>query len=110
MSRTPANTSTASRANAAARSAPYGSRLGGDGTAGYTAPVQTSEQMRQWVGGWATTGPALNRIRLDELRAMTPEAYRRAIAVALDLGVRFRVSRPTSGLVEQQRLFAKIRR
>ena len=81
---------------------------------GYTPVMDTSPQMRRWVEGWIAAGPALDRIRIDELRRMTPEthrrateAHRRAIEALLDLGYRFRQPRRTSGLVEQQALLHK---
>ncbi len=74
----------------------------------YAVPVDARDQMKRWVDGWAETGPALDRLRREELRRMTPEAHRRAIASLLDLGCRFRTPRPTSGLVEMQDLLAKI--
>jgi hypothetical protein len=71
--------------------------------------VNSRDEMKRWVDGWAETGRALEGIRREELRRMTPDAHRRAIASLLDLGCRFRTSRPTSGLVEMQDLLARIR-
>jgi len=69
-----------------------------------------ARDLKWWVETWARAGPALEAVRLRELRTM-PEADRlRTIDALLDLGARLAVPRPTSGLVEQQRLFAKVRR
>ena len=71
----------------------------------------SDEQIREWVKSWDWTGRALETVKRLELEAMTDadtRAYLRElftrwqpadIAVILD-----------SGLVEQQRLFAKARR
>ena len=65
-----------------------------------------------WVDHWKRVGPILEKIRHDELRAMTDEESAQA---CIDL-FEFAVSSPsyqerkTSGFVEQQRLFMKLRR
>jgi hypothetical protein len=64
---------------------------------------------RRWVAAWRGAGPALERIRRAELRRL--DAYR-AIALLCgpaDYGVEPRAPKPTSGLIEQQRWFAKAR-
>lgn len=67
--------------------------------------------MGRWADTWERAGRELARIRRRELEAMTDEDVRRAIADlfsdALTAGL---PSRMTSGLVEQQRLFAALRR
>jgi hypothetical protein len=65
---------------------------------------------RRWVETWKTAAVELERIRRQELRSL--DAY---TAIALLCGPADyrqppRAPRPTSGLVEQQRLFAKARR
>ena len=65
-------------------------------------------QGRRWVKTWQRAGPELDRIRRDELRAA--DAYG-AIARLLGPGNYReppRAPRPTSGLIEQQRLFLKM--
>jgi hypothetical protein len=62
-------------------------------------------QGRRWVKTWQRAGPELDRLRRDELR--TADAY---AAIARLLGPASyreppRAPKPTSGLVEQQRLF-----
>jgi AcrR family transcriptional regulator len=67
------------------------------------------EQLRRTVALWRSAGPELERIRLRELSRLTPEAQKRAINDLLDLGYRLRRTRVSSGLVEQQALFGKLR-
>jgi hypothetical protein len=66
--------------------------------------------LKRWAENWASAGQALEALRRGELQAMTDDDVRRAIAdlfsgpMPADLA-----PRTTSGLVEQQRLFAKLR-
>jgi hypothetical protein len=65
---------------------------------------------RRWVQAWKDAGPDLERIRRQELRGL--DAYR-AIALLCgpaDYHVAPRAPKPTSGLVEQQRLFGLVSR
>jgi len=70
------------------------------------------EAQRAWARTWRETGKALEAIGRSELRALTPEKALRATDDLLSLGSEITVSaerRRTSGLVEQQRLFARLR-
>jgi hypothetical protein len=67
------------------------------------------EQGRRWVAAWKRAAPELERMRREELRRL--DAYQ-AIALLCgpaDYTVEPRAPKPTSGLVEQQRFFQKIR-
>jgi hypothetical protein len=67
-------------------------------------------QGRHWVRTWQDAAPRLERIRREELRGL--DAYT-AISWLLgpaDYRTPPRAPRPDSGLVEQQRLFQKLRR
>jgi hypothetical protein len=72
----------------------------------------TSEQnaaARRWVEAWRAAGPALEAVRVEELRGLDG---RRAIALLTgpaDYRAEPRKARPSSGLVEQQRWFMKAR-
>ena len=69
----------------------------------------TAQQARAWVRQWETAGPALARLRAAEIRR-TPMAV---VALQLEtawLAARLVPRAPSSGLVEQQRLFALARR
>jgi hypothetical protein len=70
------------------------------------------ETQKAWARNWQATGEALEKIRRAELRALTPEKALRATDNLLSLGAGMPLSagrRLTSGLVERQRLFAKLR-
>jgi hypothetical protein len=73
----------------------------------------TPEQIqrgRQWVAAWKRAAPELERMRREELRAL--DSYQ-AISLLIgpaDYTVEPRRPRPSSGLVEQQRLFQMLRR
>jgi hypothetical protein len=62
---------------------------------------------RRWVETWRRAGPELDRIRRAELEALdTREAIRQIFS-----GLNFPIepAPPTSGLVEQQAWFARLR-
>ena len=67
--------------------------------------------IERWVETWESAGTALEALRRCELRAMTDDDVRRAIADlfsgTMPAGL---PPRTNSGLVEQQRLFASLRR
>ena len=63
-----------------------------------------------WVARWVRYGPELARIDRDELRNFRHEDRLAMIDALLEIGVRTAEPRRTSGLVEQQRLFRKLRR
>jgi len=67
------------------------------------------QKMKAWVAHWKRVGPVLARIRRDELRAFRYEDNIEVVDSLLQLGYEFRTERPSSGLVEQQRLFMKAR-
>jgi hypothetical protein len=71
-------------------------------------PSQLSEreQMKLWVETWKRTGVELERIRKEELRALTEEQSAADLFDGFDL-LELPEYPPTSGLVEQQRWFAK---
>ncbi len=65
---------------------------------------------KEWVEHWRRLGPILEEIRREELRHFNYEEQLPIIDALLQLGVDYAVPRPTSGLVELQRLLAKGRR
>lgn len=66
--------------------------------------------LKRWAETWERAGRELERIRREELARMTDDDVRRAIS-DLFSGASTTDLEPstTSGLVEQQRLFAKLR-
>ena len=72
-----------------------------------------TELNRRWVEQWRTTGPMLEAIRAEELRAMTDEQARAAsemLLAAAPIPGDPRTHSTTSGLIEQQRIFARGRK
>lgn len=73
----------------------------------------TPEQQQQWMAQWRLAAVELERINRAELARMTDaEALRAAnrILAQIDTAYRSPSRRVTSGLVEQQRYFGKLRK
>lgn len=64
---------------------------------------------RRGVAAWTAAGEALRKVRAQELRAMTDQEAISAFEELYALVANEPVVRETSGLVEQQRLFARLR-
>ena len=62
---------------------------------------------KEWVEHWRHLGPILEEIRREELRNFNYEEQLPIIDALLQLGLDYAVPRPTSGLVELERLLAK---
>ena len=74
---------------------------------------QEREQLAAFVRRWAIAGPMLEDALRQELVEMSDAEHREAVRDLLQLSEKFTDDEPapaTSGLVEQQRLFAKLRR
>ncbi len=65
---------------------------------------------KRWVEVWKQAGQRLEEVERQRLRSFRYEDHVAEIDELLELAFRFAQPRPTSGLVEQQRLFAKLRR
>jgi len=65
---------------------------------------------RRWVQAWKNAGPELERIRRRELRQLDAYAAIALLSGPADYGEAPRAPKPTSGLIEQQRVFRKLRR
>lgn len=67
---------------------------------------------KSFVEHWKRVGPLLERFEREELRSLSPETRSEQLAGLLQLGCDMPNAKDphTSGLVEQQRLFAKARR
>jgi hypothetical protein len=68
------------------------------------------EQGRRWARNWRELGPELERIRREELRRIDPYQVIAQLCGTFDYTVPPRAPKPTSGLIEQQRLFTRRRR
>ena len=67
--------------------------------------------LKRWAQTWASAGDVLDALRRSELAAMTDDDVRRAIAgLFTDSHMPDLPPRTTSGLVEQQRLFSRLRK
>lgn len=67
----------------------------------------TDDEAREYVARWKQAGPVLEKVRREELRKLCDEDVRTQIHDLLEIAGSFRQHRPTSGLVEQQRIFQK---
>ena len=65
---------------------------------------------RRWVETWREAAPRLEAIRRRELRQLDAFTAISWLCGPADYREAPRAPRPTSGLIEQQRLFAKLRR
>lgn len=64
---------------------------------------------REWVRTWQAAGPLLAEIERRELAQMTDEEWQQAVEDVLSILPRDTEAPTTSGLVEQQKWFAKLR-
>ena len=76
-------------------------------------PANDDHVLARWVATWKQAAPCLDEIRWQALRDHSPENDLVRLAAANDLiatALRFGPRRRHSGLVQQQRLFRKLRR
>ncbi len=67
----------------------------------------TKEQAKQWVAAWKRAAPELEAMRRSELRAMNNTAAMEILTFDADYTREPRCARPSSGLIEWQKLLAK---
>jgi hypothetical protein len=72
--------------------------------------AEAVEQGRRWVRAWREAGPRLDAIRRRELHEVDPYDAIAKLCGPADYRVAPRAPRPSSGLVEQQRIFARGRK
>lgn len=70
---------------------------------------RNAPQTKAWVEAWIQAGRKLEAIRRRRLREFVHADHVQEIDDLLDIACRFAQPRRTSGLVEQQRLFAQLR-
>lgn len=70
------------------------------------SPEQVA-QGRAWAAAWRRAGPALEAVRRRELRELNAFEAIALLSGPADYRVAPRAPKPTSGLVEQQRLFRR---
>jgi len=69
----------------------------------------TKDQMRQWAETWKRAGPALEEIKRRELQAFDYAANQELVDAMLRWACEYPRPRASTGLIEQQRLFMKLR-
>jgi hypothetical protein len=68
------------------------------------------ERIRQWVRNWEAVGPVLARLRDEAIRNTDTAAAIEQLSDAFESARRHWKPPTTSGFVEQQRWFARLRR
>jgi hypothetical protein len=68
------------------------------------------DDLRKWVEQWRETGIFLDEVKRDELANMTEEEGWRAIECIQSIPHGWRNLAAACGLIEQQALFAKLRK
>lgn len=63
-----------------------------------------------WVAIWKRTGPILQQLEIDEYRSADVSNILMSLSDVNELAVKTHPPLPTSGLIEMQRLFAKLRK
>ena len=75
----------------------------------YMDEPSPSPEIRQWAATWQLAGEALEQIKRYELARLQTSDALAHLADAFDLARRQAKPTTTSGLVEQQRVFARLR-
>jgi len=70
----------------------------------------TPDEQRQWMRQWRETAIYLDEVKRDELANMTEEEGWRAIESIQSMRNGWRDPATVCGLIEQQALFAKLRK
>ena len=70
--------------------------------------MDEAEQRRRWVETWKKAGPELEAIRRREIQEADNLKALESLTSAINNAVRL-PPRPSSGMVEMQRLFRKLR-
>ncbi len=68
------------------------------------------EAARRFVEKWQKAGPAMEKIRREELRNFKHSENINMIDALFAIGAKMAKPRTTSGMVEMQRIFAKARK
>jgi hypothetical protein len=69
-----------------------------------------SESVRRWLAGWQRAAPVLEQLRTEAIRRSNSAMAIEQLSDAFESALRHCPPTATSGLVEQQRLFARWRR
>jgi hypothetical protein len=71
--------------------------------------VDERDQIRRWIEAWDVAATRLEEIRRRELETLDPVKTLALLEEAFNDAIARNPPRPSSGLVEMQRLFAKLR-
>jgi len=66
-------------------------------------------QAKKWVETWRLAGPELEKLRREELRVLDVKKTIRLLCGPANYRVAPRAPKPTTGLIEQQYWFMKVR-
>jgi len=69
--------------------------------------TEENDYFQRWVAGWQSAGPVLERLRAEAIRHSDTTAAIELLSDAFESALRRCPPASTSGLVEQQRLFAR---
>ncbi|MBN1975140.1 MAG: hypothetical protein JW787_15970 [Sedimentisphaerales bacterium] len=67
------------------------------------------DSVRRWIAGWQAAAPLLEKLRNDEIRRSDTTLAIEQLSDAFESVLRNHSPNESSGLVEQQRLFARCR-
>ena len=70
---------------------------------------EEARQLKEWVAAWKRAGPELERMRFEDVRRTNTAHAIEVLSGAFEWALRQYGARPTSGLIEQQAVFAKMR-
>jgi hypothetical protein len=70
---------------------------------------QQEQRVRQWVRNWQAVEPVLEALRAEAIRNCDTTAAIEQLSDAFESARRHWSPPPTSGLIEQQRVFARLR-
>lgn len=68
------------------------------------------EKLREYVSRWQETGEFLEKLKLEEFRRSDLAETILSLSDASESALEFYPPKPTSGLIEMQKLFAKLKR
>jgi hypothetical protein len=68
---------------------------------------EDQKQLEQWLAAWQAAGPVLDQLRIAEIRKADTALAIEMLADAFESTRLHNPPAPTSGLVEQQRFFAR---
>jgi len=68
---------------------------------------EENDYLHRWVAGWQSAGPVLERLRAEAIRRSDTSAAIGLLSDAFESALRHCPPAATSGLVEQQRVFAR---